>query len=324
MPVDQRCTHYEALERERVENTLKLERERMHAAQNPTSNWAMMGETGSGHRPVNALLDETLDIEYATKPVPLTTEQHTRAIEDVILNRIANSQYDSRVPVDPLHTHQSHAGSLSSLLDSSKTLPSAKLEIIEAQKSKHSLMDLYEKDYLEKMKEQNKDTELGPGVAGNFGKYAAYLLHTNKQGEDAHSEALTDVQRDEIRALVMWKKLAQHLDALSNFHFTPKPIVDDSSIHTRSIENRAPAIAIEPVGIQGFTAGLAPQTAVNGGAMLAPQDIHRGHKDKFTTTGTNELLPRERKALRRAKKQAGASKKERLDYIHKKVKSNIN
>ncbi|CAE6263894.1 unnamed protein product [Arabidopsis arenosa] len=90
---------------------------------------------------------------------------------------------------------------------------------------------------------------------------------------------------DELKkeASMLFKKLCLKLDALSHFHFTPKPVIEEMSIQN------VPAIAMEEV---------AP-VAVSDAAMLAPEEIFSGKGD---IKDESELTQEERKR-RRAKKK---------------------
>lgn len=228
--------------------------------------WAMSGEVGALKRPKDSLLDETLDFEHAMKPVPVITERTTALLEDRIKRRIAEGLFDdvvrriARTSADDLVTTRRDAG-------------------VESEKSKLSLMDLYEKEYLNKMKLAE-----GPEAV-------------------ASAEPLTEIEKDELRAIQLWKRLAQHLDALSNFHFTPKPIQQDLDARVRAVEHQAPAIAIENVG----------NLAMSRASALAPQDAYMPSNHVKAGVSVAEMDPKEKRSLRRAKKDRFAVGKERKD-----------
>ncbi|KAF3784451.1 U3 small nucleolar ribonucleoprotein [Nymphaea thermarum] len=92
--------------------------------------------------------------------------------------------------------------------------------------------------------------------------------------------------RDELKkeANLVFKKLCLKLDALSHFHFAPKPVIEDMSIQTN-----VPALAMEEV---------AP-LAVSDAAMLAPEEVFAGKGD---IKEEGELTQADRKR-RRAKKK---------------------
>ncbi|XP_021292465.1 U3 small nucleolar ribonucleoprotein protein MPP10 [Herrania umbratica] len=92
---------------------------------------------------------------------------------------------------------------------------------------------------------------------------------------------------DELKkeASMLFKKLCLKLDALSHFHFTPKPVVEDMSIQTN-----VPALAMEEI---------APM-AVSDAAMLAPEEVFAGKGDIKEEA---ELTKAERKRRRANKKR---------------------
>ncbi|KAK7195498.1 U3 small nucleolar ribonucleoprotein MPP10 [Novymonas esmeraldas] len=234
------------------------------------TDWSMVGETAASKRPRDALLEvDDLEFEYGMKATPVITEAFTAKLEDRIKQRIQDENYDD---VQRKTTFSTAADIAHPKYDAA----------LDAQKSKMSLMDLYEKDYLEKQR-------LADEAAG---------------GPDAPSaEPLTEIEKDELRAIQMWQRLAQHLDALSNFHFTPKPVQQDLDARVRAVENQAPAVVIETVG----------NFATTREGALAPQDLYRGSSHRFADVGADELSPQERHALRRSKKEAGKKDKERKD-----------
>jgi U3 small nucleolar RNA-associated protein MPP10 len=83
---------------------------------------------------------------------------------------------------------------------------------------------------------------------------------------------------------MLFKKLCLKLDALSHFHFTPKPVIEEMSIPNVS------AIAMEEV---------AP-VAVSDAAMLAPEEIFSGKGD---IKDESELTQEDRKRRRANKKR---------------------
>ncbi|KAG5473733.1 hypothetical protein LSCM1_04363 [Leishmania martiniquensis] len=234
------------------------------------TDWSMAGETAANKRPRDALLEvDDLEFEYGMKATPVITEAFTAKLEDRIKQRVQDENFDDVRRKMPLSTEA----------DIAHPKWDAALD---AQKSKMSLMDLYEKDFLEKQR-------LAEEAAG---------------GPDAaRADPLTEVEKDELRAIQMWQRLAQHLDALSNFHYTPKPVQQDLEARVRAVENQAPAVWIESVGNFATTRENA----------LAPQDLYRGSAHRFADVGTDELTPKERHALRRSKKEVGKKDKARKE-----------
>ncbi|KXN74821.1 Mpp10 protein, partial [Conidiobolus coronatus NRRL 28638] len=56
--------------------------------------WTMKGEATSKDRPLNSLLEEDLEFDYASKPAPLITEEVTHDLEDLIKKRIIENQFN--------------------------------------------------------------------------------------------------------------------------------------------------------------------------------------------------------------------------------------
>ncbi|KAG6529373.1 hypothetical protein ZIOFF_011571 [Zingiber officinale] len=88
-----------------------------------------------------------------------------------------------------------------------------------------------------------------------------------------------------IEATMLFKKISLKLDALSHFHFAPKPVIEDMSIQVN-----VPALAMEEV---------AP-LAVSDAAMLAPEEIFHG---KGNIKEEAELTKEERKRRRANQKR---------------------
>ncbi|KAJ4788526.1 U3 small nucleolar ribonucleoprotein MPP10 [Rhynchospora pubera] len=103
---------------------------------------------------------------------------------------------------------------------------------------------------------------------------------------------------DELKkeAEMLFKKICLKLDALSHFHFAPKPIIEDMSIQAN-----VPALAMEEI---------AP-IAVSDAAMLAPEEIFEGKgdvKDEKELTGADR---KRRRANKKRRFKAESAKKPR-------------
>ncbi|XP_051133461.1 M phase phosphoprotein 10 isoform X2 [Andrographis paniculata] len=107
--------------------------------------------------------------------------------------------------------------------------------------------------------------------------------YAQKTGLVSTALSFSDEQKKE--ATLLFKKLCVKLDALSHFHFAPKPIIEDMSIQAN-----LPALAMEEV---------AP-LAVSDAAMLAPEEVFSGKGDIKDET---ELTKEDRKRRRANKKR---------------------
>ncbi|KAH7856504.1 hypothetical protein Vadar_002187 [Vaccinium darrowii] len=107
--------------------------------------------------------------------------------------------------------------------------------------------------------------------------------YVQKTGLVSTALSFSDEQKKE--ASLLFKKLCLKLDALSHFHFTPKPVIEEMSIQTN-----VPALAMEEI---------AP-LAVSDAAMLAPEEVFAGKGDIKEET---ELTQAERKRRRADKKR---------------------
>ncbi|XP_059657905.1 M phase phosphoprotein 10 [Cornus florida] len=137
-----------------------------------------------------------------------------------------------------------------------RSLPSRspkELKELDENKSKKGLAEIYEDEYVQKT-----------------GLVSAALSFSDEQKKEAS---------------VLFKKLCLKLDALSHFHFTPKPVIEDMSIQTN-----VPALAMEEI---------AP-VAVSDAAMLAPEEVFGGKGDVKEEV---ELTQEERKRRRANKKR---------------------
>ncbi|XP_076947586.1 M phase phosphoprotein 10-like [Bidens hawaiensis] len=116
--------------------------------------------------------------------------------------------------------------------------------------------------------------------------------YAQKTGLVSQALSFSDEQKKE--ASLLFKKLCLKLDALSHFHFTPKPVIEDMSIQTN-----VPALAMEEI---------AP-LAVSDAAMLAPEEVFSGKGDiKEESELTQADRKRRRASIKRKFKAENAKK----------------
>ncbi|XP_063370209.1 U3 small nucleolar ribonucleoprotein protein MPP10 [Cydia amplana] len=159
--------------------------------------WQLKGEVDAVKRPQNSLLEEVVDFDLTSRPPPIITEQTTVTLEDIIRQRIKDKAWDDvekkEKPVDD-------------------QLKFRKTEIIDQSKSKLSLAQVYEAEYLKQ-------------------KQAASGEKEEKEEPEAHKEVKEAM-----------KKLFAKLDALCHYHYTPRAPQAEVKIVSNT-----PAISMEEV-----------------------------------------------------------------------------
>ncbi|XP_055827658.1 M phase phosphoprotein 10 isoform X2 [Solanum dulcamara] len=116
--------------------------------------------------------------------------------------------------------------------------------------------------------------------------------YVQKTGLVSTALSFSDEQKKE--ATMLFKKLCLKLDALSHFHFTPKPVIEDMSIQAN-----VPALAMEEI---------AP-VAVSDAAMLAPEEVFTGKGDVKEETELTQAERKRRRANKKRKFKAKSAKR---------------
>ncbi|XP_070027301.1 M phase phosphoprotein 10 [Nicotiana sylvestris] len=116
--------------------------------------------------------------------------------------------------------------------------------------------------------------------------------YVQKTGLVSTALSFSDEQKKE--ATMLFKKLCLKLDALSHFHFTPKPVIEDMSVQAN-----VPALAMEEI---------AP-VAVSDAAMLAPEEVFAGKGDVKEETELTQAERKRRRAKKKRKFKAESSKR---------------
>ncbi|KAG0206292.1 hypothetical protein BGX28_002238 [Mortierella sp. GBA30] len=204
---------------EKMQRRLKAQIEALEQENVAAKDWTKKGEASSSDRPVNSLLEEDLDFETVAKPIPVITAESTKTLEDIIKERILAANWDDVVRKAAPNPKAFN--------------PSSRIEISD-EKSKKSLAELYEDDYV------RQTSTTGPVMS--------------------EREAALEKKHEEITGL--WQELCQKLDSLSNWHYTPKPPKAELTVVTN-----APAISMEeaiPVSVAD-AALLAPEEIYSAG-----------------------------------------------------------
>ncbi|KAG9294893.1 hypothetical protein G9A89_003233 [Geosiphon pyriformis] len=232
---------------EKQQGKIKKQIEQLELENVSKKDWTLVGEASSKDRPLNSLLEEHLEFDHIVKPVPVITEDVTEKLENLIKRRILDETFDDvERKRDP---------------NLRPFIPSKSIEL-EHEKSKKSLAEIYEEEYIR---------QVAPGVLPN--------------------EKDTALKKEHQEIEMMIKALCHKLDALSNFHYTPKlPKAEITVIPDVS------AITMEEV---------IPLN-VSDAALLAPEEIY---EKKGDVKGETELDSTERKRIRGAQKRAKKKQK---------------
>ncbi|XP_037688792.1 U3 small nucleolar ribonucleoprotein protein MPP10 [Choloepus didactylus] len=209
--------------------------------------WQLQGEVTAQKRPENSLLEETLHFDHAVRMAPVITEETTLQLEDIIKQRIRDQAWDDVVrkekPKEDAYEYK-------------------KRLTLDHEKSKLSLAEIYEQEYVK--------------------------LSQQKTAEKENPEHV-EIQK-------MMDSLFLKLDALSNFHFIPKPPVPEIKV-----VSNLPAITMEEV---------AP-VSVSDAALLAPEEIKEKNKAGDIKTDAEKTTTDKKRERRKKKYQKHMKIKEK-------------
>nr|XP_020462544.1 U3 small nucleolar ribonucleoprotein protein MPP10 [Monopterus albus] len=211
------------------------ELERSALAEKP---WQLSGEVTAQARPENSMLEEDVEFEQTSRIPPAITEEATLQIEDIIKQRIKDQAFDDVVRKEK---------------PKEEVFEYKKRLTLDHEKSKQSLAEIYEQEYLKQ---------------------------TQQKTEEEENPAHVEIQK-------LMDTLFLKLDALSNFHFTPKPSVPEVKV-----VSNLPSITMEevaPVGTSDAT-------------LLAPEEIKEKSK-AGDVLGNTEKTSTDKKRERRHKKK---------------------
>ncbi|KAM4630110.1 LOW QUALITY PROTEIN: U3 small nucleolar ribonucleoprotein MPP10 [Polymixia lowei] len=199
--------------------------------------WQLSGEVSAQSRPENSMLEEDVEFEQNSRMAPAMTEETTLQLEDIIKQRIKDQVFDDVVRKEK---------------PKEEAFEYKKRLTLDHEKSKLSLAQIYEQEYLKQ---------------------------TQQKTEEEENPAHVEIQK-------LMDTLFLKLDALSNFHFTPKPPIPEVKV-----VSNMPSIAMEEV---------APVSASDA-TLLAPEEIKEKNK-AGDVLGDSEKTSTDKKRERRKKK----------------------
>lgn len=95
--------------------------------------WQLKGEVAAGDRPQDSLLEEYVDFESGARPLPVYTEEFTKKLEDLVLQRVKMNKFDD---VEKKERKEELP------FDYKRRI------LLETEKNKEGLAKLYENEYL--------------------------------------------------------------------------------------------------------------------------------------------------------------------------------
>jgi len=246
---DEKCVEPES-SHQKNQARLKKKIDNMEAAAIEEKAWQLGGEVAAPVRPENSLLAEDLDYESGIRAAPLMTEAVAKKLDDIIIQRIKDQAWDDvQRKVKPIESAQQYKKKL----------------ILDQEKNKLSLSQVYEEEYLKIAKAQEKVSNI-PGLLDKHTDESAVPLEVKQIKED-------------MRALFV------KLDTLTHNHYVP----NQKTAELKIVNNMA-SISMEEVAPVG----------TSNAALLAPAEVVDIRKGELMTEGDKTKTDRKRE--RRHKK----------------------
>ena len=174
------------IRQEKMRQNIDVIHEQMLTSVGDAKPWQLKGEVTAQTRPQDSLLEEYLQFDHTTRQAPVQGQSTTETLERMIKQRIKDKAFDDvERKVKPVEMQYKYK----------------KQVVLDQERSKLGLGDVYEQDYLKQQE--------GGGGGGQEAKKI--------------EENVNNPKHDEIRKLM--QSLFIKLDALSNFHFTPKAVL---------------------------------------------------------------------------------------------------
>ncbi|KAK0070159.1 U3 small nucleolar ribonucleoprotein MPP10 [Biomphalaria pfeifferi] len=255
---------------ERKQEELQAKAREMEDLSVKEVSWELLGEATATKRPENSLLETVLDFQHTTRAAPVITEETTKSLEDYIKQRIKDQTFDD---VERKEKKKED------VFEFKKRI------VLDQEKSKISLGELYEQEFMKQQQEDKNEVKADP------------------ECENIEKEL---------------NKLFHQLDALSNFRYTPmKP-----GTEVKIIVN-TPAIAMEEVAPVATADAdlLAPEEVYEKKKGELKADDERTETDKNRARRVKKVQKRERKKAKEAREKLVEKLKPGLGNKYSKAKA---
>jgi U3 small nucleolar RNA-associated protein MPP10 len=214
----------------------------------------------------------------ASKPAPMITLEHTSSIEDMILKRIIDGKYNDVLPPIKRKEKPEDAPELSQ------------------EKDQMGLGEIYANEYLAKTleggdadgnKRKGGDDEKRAEIKSLFMKVWS-PVQNSKTSQLHHFVFLCDLQ------------ICRNLDALSHFHYTPKPVNQEGAVTVHNL----PSLMMEDIAPSDSLQAQASSTH-------APEEVMHKPRARVEILPEAERTSEDRHRFRNASKRTRRTQRQR-------------